>query len=95
MAMVGDEGLIAERVTEDGSRVRWFSTVGCVIWEGQSARVYVGGTLVGQFVVDEPVSRDVLLVGLARDPSMHLGHLARAFDLSSEMLRRIRRRFEA
>jgi len=70
---------------------RWFSSIGGVVYAGDQVRAYVGDTLVGQFRCDEVVERDLLLSTLAQDPRVHLGHLAKAFDISSEMLRRIRR----
>ena len=73
------------------SSIRWFSARGCVVDEGGSHSVLVGGTLVGAFSEDEPGVRNVLLVGLAADPHMHLGQLAEAFGITSEALRLIRR----
>ena len=53
--------------------------------------VFVGGTLVGEFGPDETGVRNVLLVGLAADPRVHLGRLAEAFGLTSETVRQMRR----
>ena len=74
------------------ARVRWFSSVGCVEWteDGAHAEVFVGGTLVGAFARRERGARNVVLVGLAADPKVHLGKLAQAFGLDAETLRRIR-----
>jgi hypothetical protein len=55
--------------------------------------VFVGGALMGQFDPDDKDrgQRNVLLVTLAKEPTMHLGHLARAFGVGEEYLRRLRR----
>ncbi len=74
--------------------VRWFSGGGCVIERGDECEVTVGGLLVGRFRRGEVGARNAILVGLAEDPKIHLGELARAFGLSEEMVRLIRRRFE-
>jgi hypothetical protein len=57
--------------------------------------VHVGGTLVGGFSADDPSSRNLLVVTLAQDPAAHLGDLAKAFGLSPERLRQLRRKYEA
>jgi transposase-like protein len=66
--------------------------MGCVVWsqDGERAEVFVGGTLVGAFGRRERGIRNVILVGLASDPKVHLGRLAVAFGVNSETLRRIR-----
>src|SRR5882672_10682132 len=77
--------------------VRWFCPWGCVSTRGEIREVWIGGTLIGQFNVgdrDRGV-RNVLLVTLAGDPTMHLGHLAEAFGLTDEYLRLLRRKAEA
>jgi hypothetical protein len=73
------------------SRIRWFSSRGCVVDEGNRHDVLLGGTLVGSFSDEELGVRNVLLIGLAADPHMHLGQLADAFGITSEALRLIRR----
>jgi hypothetical protein len=76
--------------------VRWFSGGGCVISRSDGGRdVYVGGMLIGHYDAGERGARNAILVGLARDARMHLGQLAKAFELSSDGLREIRRVFEA
>jgi hypothetical protein len=74
--------------------VRWFSAGGCVIQRKDAIEVAVGGILVGSYSKDDTGARNAVLVGLAADPRVHLGHLARAFELSEEMVRVIRRRYE-
>lgn len=71
---------------------RWFYEYGCVVEEEGVKRVFIGDTLLGEF---DPRDRDlgsrnVLLVMLAKEPKAHLGHLAAAFGISDEHLRRIR-----
>lgn len=71
---------------------RWFCQYGCVVEGDGVARVFIGDTLLGEF---DPRDRDlaprnVLLVMLAKEPKMHLGHLAAAFGISEEHLRRLR-----
>ena len=74
--------------------VRWFTAGGCVIERKDVIEVAVGGILVGSYSKDDTGARNAVLVGLAADPGTHLGHLARAFELSEEMVRVIRRRYE-
>ncbi len=77
--------------------VRWFAPYGCVVERGAMCEVLVGGTLIGQFERDgrDRGARNVLLVTLAQDPKMHLGHLAAAFGVGEEYLRILRRKVEA
>lgn len=72
----------------------WFSSRGCVIARGDVKEVFVGGTLVGSFDDARVLERNVLLVQLAADPKCHLGKLAEAFGVSSEWVRRLRRRYD-
>lgn len=76
---------------------RWFAPYGCVTDRGGIKQVFVGGTLIAQFDSDDRDRgpRNVLLVTLAKVPTMHLGHLAAAFELSEEYLRELRRLEEA
>jgi hypothetical protein len=76
---------------------RWFCRWGCVVSRGDAREVWVGGTLVGTYSAAdrERGPRNLLLVTLAGDPSMHLGHLAAAFEVSDEHLRQLRRKAEA
>ena len=72
----------------------WFSSRGCVIARGDVVEVFVGGTLVGSFDDTRLLERNVLLVQLSEDPKCHLGKLAEAFGVSSEWVRRLRRRYD-
>jgi transposase-like protein len=69
----------------------WFSNHGCVTEREGRRVVFVGGTLIGSFGPRERGARNVMLVGLAADPKIRLGRLARAFGISVEALRQVRR----
>jgi transposase len=73
---------------------RWFSSRGSVIERGGVHEVFVGGTLVGTYDEERILERNILLVQLAEDPECHLERLAKAFEVSSEWVRRLRRRYE-
>jgi hypothetical protein len=73
---------------------RWFSAIGGAHSAGDVSRVFVGGTRIGEYARGDVVARDLIVVGLAADPKVHLGRLARAFEISSEMLWRVRRTHE-
>jgi hypothetical protein len=76
-------------------RIRWFSDNACVVDHGDRREVFVGGMLVGTFTREDVTSRNVLVVTLAGDPKTHLGKLAKAFGLSSDRVRELRRKFES
>jgi hypothetical protein len=73
----------------------WFGGGGCVVKSAGLNHVYVRGTLVGSFGPKDSATRNLLMVGLAQAPSVHLEHLAAAFGCSPDGLRRIRRLYEA
>src|SRR5260370_26216815 len=75
--------------------VRWFSGRGCVVFRNERAEVFVGGTMIGTFGLKDSGARNAILVGLVADPKAHLGRIAKAFRLTSEGLRLIRRQYEA
>ena len=81
--------------SERSKSLRWFSSQGCVEVGGGRVSVRVGGSLVAEYAEDDDGSRNVILVGLAADPRVHLGRLAAAFSLSSEALRVMRRLCES
>lgn len=54
----------------------------------------VGGTLVGAFGDDDLAGRDLILVALAEEATMHLGRLCEAFELSRTTLAEVRKRHE-
>jgi hypothetical protein len=76
---------------------RWFAPYGCVVDREGVSQVFVGGTLIAQFDPDDRDRgpRNVIIVTLAKVPTMHLGHLAKGFGLSEEYLRELRRLEEA
>jgi predicted ArsR family transcriptional regulator len=73
---------------------RYFSAHGCVFVEGSRRCVFVGGALVGSYDVGDKAMRNAILVKLSEDPKVHLGHLADAFELTQEQVRRLRRQYE-
>jgi hypothetical protein len=75
---------------------QWFSSRGCVVDEGEGMprAAYIGGTLIGTFGVRERNKRNAILMGLCADPNVHLGRLAKAFGISDEALRQMRRQYE-
>ncbi len=86
---------ILPRVTEQRlPGHRWFEPYGCVIEYPDRCEVTVGGLLVGQYAPKDRAARNAILVGLAANPRVHLGQLAKAFRLSYEGLRGIRRLYE-
>jgi hypothetical protein len=70
--------------------VDWFWQHGCVIGRDGMKQVFIGGALIGQFEIADRDRglRNVLLVTLAKEPTMYYGHLARAFGVGEECLRR-------
>ncbi len=77
--------------------IRRFSSDGVVIVRDTIASVYIGGTLIGGFDLDDDDRgpRNVLAVTLAKTDQFHLGRLATAFGITDEHLRRLRRKEEA
>ena len=74
---------------------RYFEPQGCVRAVGERRQVFVGGTLVGQYDVTDKATRNALVVELSQERRVHLGQLARAFDLGDEQVRQLRRRHES
>jgi len=76
--------------------VRRFSSDGVVIVRETRASVFIAGTLIGTFDVedDDRGQRNVLVVTLAKAGQLHLGRLATAFGITDEYLRLLRRREE-
>ncbi|MDQ3263069.1 MAG: hypothetical protein M3Y59_05330 [Myxococcota bacterium] len=72
----------------------WFGEHACVVSNGDVREVFAGRHRLGEFDVNDVTARNVLLVALAAEPTMHLGQLAHAFGLASETVRRIRRLHE-
>ena len=61
---------------------------------GDEMRVFLNGTLIGVAGQRDRGLRNVIVVGLASESRMHLGHLAAAFGITVETLRLLRRLFE-
>jgi hypothetical protein len=89
-------GAVSTLFPIDGdSSTRWFSAHSCVVHEAERVSVYVGGSLIGAYEPGDRGTRNVILVGLARDPRAHLGRMAAAFDMVPETLRLVRAQAEA
>jgi transposase-like protein len=75
-------------------RVKWFAPFGSVDRHDDGVfHVYIGGVLIGSF--DGAGERNVLLVQLAEEPRTRVVELAAAFGVSTEVVRRARRAYEA
>lgn len=80
-----------------GDEVHWYHPWGSVTGRADGRyEVHLGGTLLGWFRRDDRdrSMRNVLLVTLAREPKMHLGRLATAFDVTDRYLWVLRRKAE-
>lgn len=75
-------------------RCKWFSATGCVMHYPHRYVVLVGGSEIGSFTAEQRGVRNLLMVGLARNPGVRRGRLAKAFGVSSEILRRVMRKVE-
>lgn len=73
----------------------WFAPRCCAVVRGQERDILVGGILVATVGPKDTALRNLLVAGLAEDPSIHLGQLARAFALVPESVRQIRRLYDA
>jgi hypothetical protein len=73
----------------------WFDAKSCVVIDEEGIRcVFVGGRLVGSFGPKEPAERNVLLMAVCEEPKAHFCHIARAFGVSTEMIRLLQRLVE-
>jgi transposase-like protein len=79
-----------------GGRLRPFSRDGYVLWseDGGRAEVFVGSTLIGMFERQDPRARNLILIGLCQGRRVRVGRLARAFGITDETLRKVRRLYE-
>ena len=79
-----------------GGRLRPFSRDGYVLWSEDDARaeVFVGSTLIGMFERQDPRARNLILIGLCQGRRVRVGRLARAFGITDETLRKVRRLYE-
>lgn len=87
---------LPEPMPDPGCEIRRFSSDGVVIVRDGIASVYIGGTLINAFDLDDDDRgpRNVLVVSLAKTEQFHLGRLAAAFGITDEHLRRLRRKEE-
>lgn len=93
MEMLSEVTVLRLPIANPQPSTEWFWRYGCVVAQDGLKQVFIGGALMGWF---NPKDRDrgprnVLLVTLAKEPTMHYGHLARAFGVGEEYLRRLRR----
>lgn len=72
----------------------WFAPRCCVVVRGNDRDVVVGGVLLATVGIKDTALRNLLLVGVSQEPEVHLGALARAFGMSSEAVRLLRRLYE-
>jgi hypothetical protein len=95
-AMEALELALPERSPQPEYEFRRFSSDGVVIVRDMIAGVYIAGTLIGAFDLDDDDRgpRNVLAVTLAKSDQFHLGRLATAFGITDEYLRRLRRKEE-
>ncbi len=79
-----------------GGRLRPFSRDGYVLWSEDDVRaeVFVGSTLIGMFERQDPRARNLILIGLCQGRRVRVGRLARAFGITDETLRKVRRLYE-
>jgi len=75
--------------------LRWFSDSGCVVRRPDLQEVFIDGTLISSFAPGDVEVRNLTLVGLAKDSGIPKGKLAEAFGISAELLRLLRKRYEA
>jgi hypothetical protein len=73
----------------------WFGKKACVVEAGDRRDVFVGGTLIGSFAEGDRAERDVLLVFFCGRADVRYGNLAKAFGISVEGLREVRKAYEA
>jgi len=75
-------------------KVRYFARESCVDYSDMPVAVYVGGNLIGTFTDEQPVERDLLIVVVCREPRVRMNRVAEAFGVSTETIRRIRRKHD-
>jgi hypothetical protein len=72
----------------------WVNRDTCVVRDGEWRRIVFHGTQAAVWRVGETAIRNALLVQMAKEPRVVLEDLARAFELTSEAVRLIRRKAE-
>lgn len=89
---MADETMLADVARKDEARTRWFCSNGAVRLRDDGVyEVTAGGYLIGTYTRREPERRNLLLIALADNPAVELGALARAFGITPERLRQIRK----
>lgn len=68
---------------------KWFTARGCVVEDGPLRRVYLGGSLIGEYSQDDHTTRNLLMTCCAEEPRIRRGKLASAFGVSTELLRQL------
>lgn len=96
MAMEALTFVLPEPPSRIGCEIRRFSGDGTVVMRGTTANVFIGGTLIGAYDDDDDDRgpRNVLVVTLAKTGELALGQLAKAFGMTHEYLRQLRRKDE-
>ena len=74
-------------------KVRYFAKDCCVDYTDTPVAVYVGGNLIGTFTDEQLVERDLLIVVVCREPRVRMNRVAEAFGVSTQTIRRIRRKY--
>lgn len=77
-----------------GPETIWFAPRCCVVVRPEQREVFAGGVFLGAFGRADTAQRNVLLVTLGEQPDVHLGRLARAFDVAPDTVRMLRRLYE-
>ncbi len=75
-------------------KVRYFARESCVHYRETLVAVYVGGNLIGTFTDEQLVERDLLIVVVCREPLVRMNRVAEAFGVSTQTVRRIRRKYD-
>jgi transposase len=75
--------------------VRWFRPMGAVCERTDGlCEVFIGGALVGKYTRDNPGERNALIALILEDGRARVGEVAEAFEVSTEIVRRVRRLYE-
>ena len=72
----------------------WFGRDSCLVRRGEDRDLVVRGALVASWKEGETAIRNIMLVQLCKEPGLVLEDIAKAFRLTSEAIRLIRRKAE-
>ena len=75
---------------EETKIYRWFCQNGCVVADGDTREVRLGGNLIGEYDRSDGGARDFLMLIVGQEPSIKKGALAKTFEVTTEWLRKIR-----